>query len=315
MSKEREGNEIYHITTKKVTELVSSLTGESPVNISQIKEKGLVNQIYNAQTRKWGQIIIRTREEAKAHVEYEKEKWCLEQAAKRGVPVASVIALGDSPFNYTIQTSLPGTPADEYGFEGNFLDVWRQIGEYAREINRIPTIGFGKYFQWSPNSGKKFTGWGNYIEKKIEDRIDTYALLANKIIDEQTLTKVLERFEELKRWKVTTTTLAHGDLAFKNTLVDRDGKVTGIIDWDRAASAPNPIYEFAYGFFWMQGGEIDAFIEGYGLSKNGYQKIQREIYTLILLRGLRTALWYTGTNEPDKVERVKKKLEPVLVSL
>lgn len=313
--KENDKEDIRPVTRKGVSELISALTGDIRSNLSQVKEKGLVNQIYTANTKKWGPIVIRARENPRALIEYEKEKWCVEKAAKHGVRVPKVLAIGKEPFYYSVHTRLPGKTADEYQFGGNSLYVWRQIGECARLINSIPTKGFGKQFQWRTGRGKKFSNWASYINKRIKEKIDQEALISNNIIDKKILKKVLNRLEELKDWRVDKTTLAHGGLAFKNTMVDKKGKVTGIIDWDSAASAPNPQYEFAHNFFWMTSDEINVFLKGYGISQNKYKNIQRDVYTLMLLRGLRTALWYVGRKELDQVERTKEKLKPALESL
>lgn len=302
------------VTKEGVLKLIYTLSSETPPSLVQIKGRGEVNQIYAAETRRWGSIIVRAREKPEALAEYEKEKWCIEQSAKKGVPVPEVLAIGEEPFYYTVHTRLPGKPADEYNFGGDYLNVWRQIGKYARTINSIPTKGYGKGFQLTPRSGKKYPDWATYITKRIEENITKENLLKYKIVNKNKLESILKRLDELKRWQVTTT-LAHGSLAFKNTMVDQRGIVTGIIDWDSAASAPNPQHEFALAFFWMRDKEIRPFLEGYGISLSDYKEMLRDVYTLMLLKGLRVALWYARVENWSQLKKTKEMLKPVLKSL
>ena len=74
---------------------------------------------------------------------YIKEKWCIEQATKVGIPSPRVLSVGvDNETAYMIQSFVIG----DNGVESSVskLYAWRQLGEYANLISSIPVEGYGE---------------------------------------------------------------------------------------------------------------------------------------------------------------------------
>jgi aminoglycoside phosphotransferase (APT) family kinase protein len=60
--------------------------------------------------------------------------------------------------------------------------------------------------------------------------------------------------------------LTHGDLRLKNIIVDDDGQITAIIDWDDCLSTMSPEWELSIALHDMTVDEKNAFIDGYGFN-------------------------------------------------
>lgn len=72
-----------------------------------------------------------------------KEKWCIEQATKVGIPSPRVLSVGvDNETAYMIHSFVIG----DNGVESSVskLYAWRQLGEYANLISSIPVEGYGE---------------------------------------------------------------------------------------------------------------------------------------------------------------------------
>ena len=68
-------------------------------------------------------------------------------------------------------------------------------------------------------------------------------------------------------------TLNHGDLRLKNVIVDDDGEIAAIIDWDDALSTIAPEWELSVALHDLSVDEKHLFIEGYGLEVEQVQEM------------------------------------------
>ena len=59
--------------------------------------------------------------------------------------------------------------------------------------------------------------------------------------------------------------LNHGDLRLKNVMVDDDGEIAAIIDWEECLSTIAPQFELAISLHDLSIDEKHLFIDGYGL--------------------------------------------------
>jgi hygromycin-B 4-O-kinase len=81
-----------------------------------------------------------------------------------------------------------------------------------------------------------------------------------------TTTRALQSiFREMLALK-TRPTLSHGDLRLKNVLADESGRITAIIDWEKATSNIAPAWELSLALHDLGLDQGQIFLEGYGLT-------------------------------------------------
>jgi aminoglycoside phosphotransferase (APT) family kinase protein len=71
--------------------------------------------------------------------------------------------------------------------------------------------------------------------------------------------------------------LNHGDIRLKNVIVDEQGKISAVLDWEKCISNLAPHWELALALHDLGIDEKQTFLEGYGLA----EKKIREIAPLI----------------------------------
>ena len=105
------------------------------------------------------------------------------------------------------------------------------------------------------------------------DYLDQEWLLADRfrILQEQRMLlsrqlKVLQRIIDEARKLEEKPALNHGDLRLKNVIVDEDGEIAAIVDWEDSLSTIAPHWDVSIALHDLSLDEKDLFIEGYGLS-------------------------------------------------
>ena len=119
---------------------------------------------------------------------------------------------------------------------------------------------------------------------------EAFAVMWNKMVDDTVacggystneaalMRALLSKHERLFERDVAAS-LLHMDIWHQNILVDGDGRVTGIVDWDRALWG-DPEIEFAVLDYC--GVSVPAFWEGYGRERDGSAEgaVRRRFYLL-----------------------------------
>lgn len=267
--------------------LVSGCLQEPVQSVMPIVGKGIVNRVFIVRTAQ-AEVVVRMREDALS--DYRKERWCLEQAAARGVPGPSVLALGEAEtVAYLLQSRVPGENGEDRPDAAEHL--WREIGRYARAIETIPVTGFGEELT-DPERGvfgdSHVSAWRDFVTYNIESLTDTDPLLQLNVLTRAQSSQARRLFEEI-RDREFSIGLHHGDLSLKNTHLAADGTVY-LLDWGSAAADLSPQAALmnvlkshlltndpdAAGF--------RAFLAGYGLSPSAFEAMRPELDTLLLLR-------------------------------
>src|SRR5947207_2265633 len=115
-----------------VADLTASFFNESVVELSPLVGKGSVNQVFIVTTGH-AKVVVRMSERVEAFAEYEKEAWCIERAATRGVSVPVVLTVGRwAEHAYMIQPYVAGHEGRDSPQPRAYL--WRELGRYARLI-------------------------------------------------------------------------------------------------------------------------------------------------------------------------------------
>jgi hygromycin-B 4-O-kinase len=143
--------------------------------------------------------------------------------------------------------------------------IIREMGNLAAKINSVRTKGFGVTFDWSNNLLSKNDQWKGYIETEYmyEEKIEF--LETKKLVTSPRSRLLRKVFSEAVKLNPKPT-LNHGDIRLKNVLVDRDGKITAIIDWEKVSSNLAPHWELSLALHDLGIDEMQWFIEGYDIS-------------------------------------------------
>lgn len=281
--------------------------GTKPKRIEH-KPAGLSNFVFSVKHTD-GNFIVRISPDAEAINSFIKEQWSQLAAHKAGVPTAEILEVGVSviPQPYMITRNVDGHLAT---LHPKRLDIVRQMGEIAATINSVRTNGFGATFDWSNNLLSLNDSWKAYLENeyRFQDKIES--LEKRNVLPKKTVREIERIFRSAVRMKPKPT-LCHGDLRLKNVIVDDDGKIAAILDWEKATSNLSPHWEISIALHDLGIDEQQNFIEGYGIRR-------KHLLDAIPLIKAFNVLNYASevdraANEKDKVglERVRLRIEGV----
>ena len=164
---------------------------------------------------------------------------------KTSVPVPKIIAFDDS-FEvvnrmFLIMEKLPGRALSEVAI-ANYDEILTQVGACLSQIHRIHGEKYGYVGPHKPMDPQD--SWCEAFRimwRKLIDDIQStghYSPQEGKAL-KNLLDSYLEYFE-----RPVPPSLLHMDIWSQNILIDREGTLTGIVDWDRALWG-DPEIEFA----------------------------------------------------------------------
>ncbi|MCL7454937.1 MAG: aminoglycoside phosphotransferase family protein [Anaerolineae bacterium] len=184
--------------------------------------------------------------------------------AETTVPVAEILAYDDSrrllDRDYLLMERLPGQPLIEAGLVGAELEgVLEQVGVYLAQMHALVADRYGYLGPHRPMEPQ--AAW-----------VEAFAVMWNKLLDDVVACGgyTQEEADALRRlWDVyrphferrVPASLLHMDVWSQNILVDDTGRVTGLVDLDRALWG-DP--EIEYAVLDYCGISEPAFWRGYG---------------------------------------------------
>ncbi len=306
---------VVHLISDKniAAKIASEFLGCAKVQIKFIG-KGSNNKNYLARLKE-REIVVKlsfTHKEYKALEDYHKEKWCIERASEKGVPGPTVLGLGRSQGRaYMIETFVPGINGVKIK---NKLQIWKQLGKYAKRIHSIEASGFGENLT---NSKKKiFKGsWKKYLDYNIKSLTDTDKLITLNVITKDQSKVVKKIFQDIKRQKFIFG-LNHGDISASNVLVDTSGTVS-LLDWGCAEVHIIPHFDIMGILSCMMeqrkptDAEFSEFLKGYGMSQKRFASLRHELNRLMLLIAFDKLRWAIDRN-PIKIKEFSKKAKRIL---
>jgi hypothetical protein len=130
--------------------------------------------------------------DANSFDEYEKENWCVNQAAEKNIPVAKILRTGVFENKaFSIQEFIEGVEGRDFSNDTKF--VWRKLGEYASRIHTIKVAGFGlKYCDLTHGNAEK--SWLEYLEYNIVSLNEADELLKLGVLTKEQSENVREDF-------------------------------------------------------------------------------------------------------------------------
>ncbi len=254
--------------------------------ILPITDKGITNRVYVITTISGEKYVARLNDLSHFE-EFKKELWASSKARAAGVVTPQIlkVELG-AEITCSIQEYIEGIHGTEYK---SVLKIWYDLGLNARLIHSISTNGFGDRIDEEGN----FQGsWDKYLDYNIESLMEADFLIQEKILTQEQSVRTRELFEQFKNCTFAFG-LVHGDLSLKNSIVDNQEK-TWIIDWGSAHSHIVPHYDFVeilQSSIDADSEEFRSFLKGYGYTMGDFDKISKEVYSLMLLRAVDKVRW------------------------
>lgn len=283
-------NGIKHKVTKERLSLLMEQTFGVAAKESEELSDGWANTAYRVELSDGKTVIVKVAPQASVKMmSYEKGLMKTEVETLRrmkeigGIPVPAVLAydaVGDIlGSEYFIMEKLEGTPynkvkdslseAERYGIEF-------ELGTYNRRINELVGERFGLYTA-AEEEEEHSASWRETFHKLIlsvleDGRAAGVALPVDYETIEQEIAARLDCLDE-----VTVPRLVHWDLWDGNVFA-QDGRITGIIDFERALWG-DPLMEVYFGRF----NRSDGFLQGYGMGElTSAEKNRRALYSLYL---------------------------------
>jgi aminoglycoside phosphotransferase (APT) family kinase protein len=275
-----------------VSSVSSSFLKDVQFRVVRILGRGSVNKVYIVETPN-AKLVVRLGDQKQSLKDYTKEAWCIDKAAVRSVPVATVLDVGMiEDHAYMIQTYIAGDEGRDSHFPRSH--IWRRLGRYARLIHSIEVAGFGLTLQ-DLTQGDSRASWLEYLNYNIESLNENDELIKLKVVTQSQSRVIRGIFEDLKRTAFNFG-LNHGDLSLKNVIVDDSGKVN-LLDWGSAEASIVPHHDLIQ-MLKMNMLENDpdepafqSFLDGYGLSQSEFEQMTPTLESLLLLRAFDKLRW------------------------
>lgn len=277
-------------------QIAADFSVELIVETTPILGKGIVNLVFRVLSASQA-FVIRLNEDEIYFDEYEKERWCIEQARLMGVPCPAVLKIGkmgDIP--YMIEALVEGENGEDADREG----IWQILGGYSRLINSIktsPPSHQARFYNFREN-------WPAFLAYNITSLNKDDRLLDLGVFDINQSAEIKRRIEALQG-RDYEFGLLHTDIVPRNTIVEPSGWVV-LLDWGSAKVNIVPHTELAALLDLRLSDQINeaefkAFLDGYGLSWAEYEQVKPEVEILLLLRSIDTVRWAID-RKPERVQ-------------
>jgi len=277
---------------KLVSKISSDFLNDRQVSIAPILGKGSVNKVFIVEAANT-KVVVRLNDDRAALDEYTKEAWCIEKAAAKGVPVSEVLGVGMfEEHAFMIQTYIAGDEGRNSRLSRS--RIWQQLGKYARLIHSIRVAGFGLKMS-DLTEGDCRNSWLEYLDYNIDSLNERDELLRLNVVTESQSKIIRAIFENLKE-KTFNFGLNHGDISLKNVIVDEACRVN-LIDWGSAEASIVPHHDLIemLKMNMLENApdkkEIQAFLDGYGISQIEFEQMMPELESLLLLRAFDKLRW------------------------
>ncbi|HVE57318.1 MAG TPA: aminoglycoside phosphotransferase family protein [Pyrinomonadaceae bacterium] len=301
--------------TETILKIISDEFAELPLKISPLIDKGFVNKVFLVETEIF-KFIFRTND-LNSFDEYEKERWAANRAIRKNIPTPQILKTGIYENQaFSIQKYVEGIEGRD--FSGDKKIIWKKLGEYAKQIHTIKIGGFGLKLRDMTEGGSK-SSWLKYLDYNIESLTDDDELLKLGVLTRKKSKIIRNIFENLKLSSFEFG-LNHGDLSLKNTIVDNAGMIH-LLDWGSAEASIVPHHDLIQLLkVNMQendpdDSEIKAFLEGYGILRDEYEKMLPDLKSLSILRAFDKLRWAIDWKIPalkDYVSQAKETVEKYL---
>ena len=307
---------------KMVERAFPGLTLDSGADALVELKDGWFNAAYNVRLSDSREVILKIAPPKGAEVmTYEKSIMTTEVESMRMVAKDPLIPVPEIYFydtahdlndsDYFFMEKLSGNNYDHVKKDlpqAEVTQIDMEIGGIIREINQFK----GTYFGYEGNSDLRADNWRDafikIVDSILEDGRKKNAEYKYSI--EEIRSAVLKHSQALE--SVTTPTLVHWDAWDPNFFV-KDGKVTGILDFERALWA-DPLMEAQFRAIAF-GGVSDS-MRGYGKTTFTHEEDERNhLYTLHLALVMKTEDYFRNYDTDEVANLAMMMLVPAMIWL
>jgi aminoglycoside phosphotransferase (APT) family kinase protein len=282
--------------------------------VLELKE-GWFNVAYNIRLADGREVILKIAPPQGAEVMlYEKNIMATEVASMRlvrknpAIPVPEIYFLDDAhdlcDSDYFFMEKIHGDNLEHVktSLPAETLEaIERRIGEIIREINGFP----GTYFGYDGNPDLRANTWKEAFVKIVDSVLEDGSQ-KNVVYDysyDELRAAVLKHAPALE--EISTPCLVHWDAWDPNFFV-KDGRITGIIDFERALWA-EPLMEAQFRLLSFGAGVTNS-MRGYGKTSFTFAEEQRNhLYSLHLALVMNTECYYRNY-DTDSVYNISRQL-------
>jgi len=292
-----------------ITEIMANeFIDEDVLEVKKITGKGEVNDTYIFIT-KVNKYFVRVDPNETTLDRFEKEKWCMDEAKKIGIPTPNVFKTGiNNNHPYMIMTYIDGIDADDLP-KNKHKEIWETIGKYSRKIHNIKITGYGEKMI-SPGF---FDGtWNEFTNYNIKSLNQGDQLISLGIITPVQSEEIRTIFENLKNENFNFG-LVHNDLSLDNIRVSKDGEIY-LLDWGSAEVNVVPhidIIEILESSIEESSENFEIFLKSYGIDRKEYEISKPRIAELKLLQCCDKLRWAID-NKPELIEEKAEIFKNVL---
>lgn len=280
--------------------------GQPPSRIVY-KRSGQTNYVF-AINHVEGQFVVRLSPDAEKTEAFRKELWATQKVREAGVPSPEVLAVGNIGSEpYMISRRVTGSEASHHPRRNSIV---HEMGRYAQIINSIRTTSFGANFDWTTN-GPKNTTWIEYLDKElgVEQRLSVFT--QHEMLSGHQVKMVQKIIDDTRAMRIEPS-LIHGDLRLKNVIVDDDGEIAAIIDWEECLSTIAPQWELSISLHDLSIDEKHLFIEGYGLNLKQVEEMSPLIKAFNILNYSSAIQHAVGTGDHKSLTEFRLRLSGAL---
>ena len=270
------------------------------------KRSGRTNYVF-AINHVEGQFVVRISPEAEKVESFRKELWATQKVREAGVPSPEVLAVGNIGSEpYMITRRVTGAEATHHPRRNHII---HEMGRYAQIINSIRTTNFGANFDWT-KSEKKYATWAEYLdtEWQVEKRLHVFT--EHKMLSSQQIKTLKQIIDDTRATRIQPS-LNHSDLRLKNVIVDDDGEIAAILDWEDCLSTVAPQWELSISLHDLSIDEKHLFIEGYGLDSRQVQEMSPLIKAFNIIN-YSNAIQQAATDDEKSLAEFRLRLSAAL---
>jgi aminoglycoside phosphotransferase (APT) family kinase protein len=282
--------------------------GKPPTRIVY-KPTGLTNYVFLVNHAE-GQFVVRISPDPGKLKAFIKEQWATLQAREAGVPTPEVLEVGNGavPEPYMIAREVSGTEAT---FHPNRPRILSEMGRYGAIINSIKTTGFGSTFDWSHDKLSRNETWKEFLDGELKAQEGLQTLEKLKMLTPAQVRKLRAIFDDARKARVRPS-LNHGDLRLKNVIVDQQGEISAIVDWEDCISSLAPQWELSIALHDLSIDEKQEFLKGYGLTPRKFSEIAPLIKAFNIINYAPTVEEMARKKKTKELEAYRLRLSGIL---
>jgi aminoglycoside phosphotransferase (APT) family kinase protein len=243
-----------------VIEIASKVLRKAPQHVRR-RGGGLTNLVYQVNTGDRSVIVRVNADPARLKV-FKRERQAMSLARNARLPIPRVLHVGADPHTFMVLENVRGI-VGTHAYDK--IGTVRQMGQITARIHGIRMPGFGPAAVDSAFAvpAPRRHSWGAHLEAdlKASERITTLERLGMLLPDNaDRMRQILVHMSAWRRNPV----LHHGDMRLKNIIVDRDGRIIAVLDWEQCTSSVPALWDLSVALHDLTIDEKQAFLQGYG---------------------------------------------------